>query len=101
MNRLFPLERRSLSLDDNSQEEKLKITFSGSCEEVAIRSKVKLGIRLFNFDKCLNLICSNSFSLDISEIFRTWGKSMRFKLDLTLLHKDLDSLSSLLTSLLL
>ena len=56
----------------------------------------KLGIKFFSFDKCLNLICSNSFSLDISEMFRTWWKSMRFKLDIVLLYHDLDSLSSLL-----
>ena len=62
---------------------------------------MKSGIRFFNFGKCLNLICSNSFWLDISEMFRAWWKSMRFKIDLTLLYNDLDSLSNLLTTSLL
>ena len=101
----IPFEKRSLllslSLEDNSLEEKLKITFSGSWEEVATRSQVKLGIRCFSFDKCLNLIFSYSFPLDIGEMVWKWWKSMRFKLDLTLLYNDLGWLSNFLTASLL
>ena len=57
--------------------------------------------KAFELWQMSTLICSNSFSLDISEMFRTWWKSMRFKLELTLLYNDLDSLSSLLTTSLL
>ena len=42
--------------------QKIKITFSGSWEEVATRSWIKLGLRFISFEKCLNLICSNSKS---------------------------------------
>ena len=77
---------------------KLKITFSGSREEVTTRSQVKLGMRLFSFGKCLNLICSNSFSLDINKMFRTWWQSMKFKIDLTLFYTNLGSLSKLLAT---
>ena len=39
----FFLEMRFLLLDDNSWEEKSKLTFSLSWEDVAARSQVKLG----------------------------------------------------------
>ena len=39
----FFLEMRFLLLDDNSWEEKSKLTFSVSWEDVAARSQVKLG----------------------------------------------------------
>ena len=55
-------------------------------------------MRFFSFDKCLNLICTNSISLDISEMFRTSWKSIRFKLDLKVIYNNLDCLSSLLTT---
>ena len=57
----------------------------------------KVWDKFLSFDKCLNLVCSSSFSLDISEMFKSWWNSVKFKADITLLYKNLDSLSSLLT----
>ena len=42
-----------------------------SWEEVATISQLKLGIRIFSLDRCLNLIRSNFFWLDMSDMFNS------------------------------
>ena len=85
-----PFYKRCFSLEVSSWEEKLKITSSESWEEVAIISQLKLGIRVFSFGRCLILIRSNSFSLSMSDMFKTWWKSIMFKADFTFYREVLN-----------
>ena len=87
-------DKRCLSLEVKSWEEKLKIIFSRSGGEVATISQLKQWIRFFSFDRFLNLIRSNSFPLYMSDMFKTWWKSIRFKAYFRFLYRIFESLSN-------
>ena len=78
-------DKSCFSLEVSSWDDKLKIALSVSGEEVANIPQLKLGIKLFSFGRCLNFIRSNSFSLDMSDIFKMWLKFIMFKADITFL----------------